>query len=894
MGFSKRQWAIIGLLFVFLHIGISKTPPPGAGEQFTDSAQVDRLNQQAQTEIMYGNFAMAKRHAEKALQHADEGNYLRGQATAIEHLGTLFMKNKNYEEALTYYFNANTIWQQIGSKISQVANLEKTANLYSSINSNKRAIAYYLDAYDIIKSIDKPAIQGNLEESIASTYKKMGDYEKAANYYRLAINSRQRLRMTSEVGQLYRQLHEMQSLAGNHDYAIEAGNMALDIFTKLKDSSQMSEVLTDIGHSFRSLKDHDKADAAFEKAIDLKSSVLRKSHKNEDKILHTIKLGEISEGARKHKKARKHYEEAYNLIGEEGNCSQLVDLHNKLAFNELSAKKSDDALDYAAQAFTIGVDCNEVSRESKMQTYLLLAEIYHGRNAYKKSQEWYALYNHTKGLIEKEAAAANEELLAFELKLEKREKEFKLEAMNRQNEELKFNQTQLEYEKKQQELALRDQQLAIMQKNQELQAIALENQKLEEQKAKRELLLVKQRIEAEEKDKQLALLEKDRAMKALELVRQKVRDQAREDSIRLLQAESAIQEERIKEEERIRTYSYAIIGLLAGFLVLAFIAYRKIRKSEKELKVQAVVIQEKNEELTASQEELRKNAGELLETNLALSKTATELQESRREIQRKNEALTSSITYAQRIQRVIMPTQEELATFFPQSFILFMPRDIVSGDFYWLKKRREKVYIAVADCTGHGVPGAFMSLIGAERLEQAVNSLGLVSANLMLNYLNKSVRALLQQRGSELRDGMDLAICIIDIKKKTMEFAGARNDVFVFQDDQMQILKADRNSIAGRETGNEFYFNKQVIQLDKPTTVYMFTDGYRDQFGWEHNTKIGSAKFREIIQEIHNLPFDEQKNELSRIFLEWKGTEKQLDDVTILAFKLDDLAHITI
>ncbi|MCS7005072.1 MAG: SpoIIE family protein phosphatase [Cytophagales bacterium] len=878
---SKKQWSIIILSIIFLHISIGKNPPPALPDSFFDSVQIDKLNHQAYTELTYGNLNMAKRHAEKALQLADETNYLRGQATAIEHLGTIYMKNKKYEEAFTFYYNANTLWKLIGSKISEVSNLEKTAFLYMSLNSYKRAADYYQEAYEIVKTLDEPAIQGNIEESLASIYKKLGEYEKAATYYRLAIQSRQRLHMMAEVGQLYRQLHQMQSLAGNHDHAIEAGNKALDIFTQLKDTSQISDVLTDIGHSLTSLKEHDKAEVYFERALELQANILKKAHKKEEKIARFIRMGEIAHKAQKYKKARQHYESAYNLIGEEGDCSLLVDLCNKLAYNEFVAKHKDDALSYAGEAFTIGQECNKVSREAKMETYLLLSEIYNMRNAYKRSQEWYAFYNHNKNIMEKEANQLHEELLAFELKLEKQEKEFKLEAMNRQNEELKYQQVKLENDKKQQELILREQELAILRKNQELQAIALEKQKLEEQRAKRELLLIKQRIEAEEKDKQLALLEKDRAMKALELEKQKVRERLREDSLRILQSESIMKEELLKEEQRTKTFSYAIIGLLTGFLVFAFVAYRKIRKSEKELKVQSAVIQEKNEELT--------------HTNQILSQTALELKESRKELQRKNDALTSSITYAQRIQRVIMPTETELSSIFPESFVLFLPRDIVSGDFYWLKKRRERIYIAVADCTGHGVPGAFMSLIGIEKLEQAVDYVNISSPNLILNYLNKSVKNLLQQRNSELRDGMDIAICTIDLKKKILDFSGARADILVFQNNEMQVLKGDRNSIAGRETIDEFYFTKYSLKLDKPTTVYMFTDGYRDQFGGELNTKIGSVKFKELIQKVSVLSsFAQQKEELERFFREWKGKEKQLDDVTVLSFKINDLIDSTI
>ncbi|NJL11934.1 MAG: SpoIIE family protein phosphatase [Microscillaceae bacterium] len=256
-------------------------------------------------------------------------------------------------------------------------------------------------------------------------------------------------------------------------------------------------------------------------------------------------------------------------------------------------------------------------------------------------------------------------------------------------------------------------------------------------------------------------------------------------------------------------------------------------------------------------------------------------------IERKNQDITSSINYAKRIQEAMMPPLERIQYFLPESFILFRPRDIVSGDFYWFTERDGKILISAIDCTGHGVPGAFMSMVGDAHLNQIVNVDGITNPDVILTKLHQRVRQSLKQAETQNRDGMDMALCAIDPYRKLLEFAGAKNSMIYIQDHQAFQIKGDRHPIGGEQKEAQRVFQKQILPLDRPTTVYMFSDGYPDQFGGSEDRKFMVKRLRDLLLEIHQKPFSEQHDILAQTFEEWKGAhKKQTDDMIVVGFRV--------
>jgi ligand-binding sensor domain-containing protein/serine phosphatase RsbU (regulator of sigma subunit) len=250
-----------------------------------------------------------------------------------------------------------------------------------------------------------------------------------------------------------------------------------------------------------------------------------------------------------------------------------------------------------------------------------------------------------------------------------------------------------------------------------------------------------------------------------------------------------------------------------------------------------------------------------------------------------NKEIRESIQYARRIQEALLDEKGPIEKYVEDYFILHMPKDIVSGDFYWIRQAQDRLIVTAVDCTGHGVPGAFMSIIGAAGLKDAVDNKQLNEAGTLLDALNESVTSRIHNtsNGSTIRDGMDMALC--SIGAKDVQFAGAKNPLYRVRHGVLEVVKSDRFAIGSSEAATNQYktvsFKRQAGEC-----LYLFSDGYADQFGGPANKKYQARRFREKLEEIHHLPMNAQREELRKSFMEWKGDVEQIDDVLIIGIKL--------
>ncbi len=272
------------------------------------------------------------------------------------------------------------------------------------------------------------------------------------------------------------------------------------------------------------------------------------------------------------------------------------------------------------------------------------------------------------------------------------------------------------------------------------------------------------------------------------------------------------------------------------------------------------------------------------------------VKERTEELAKKNKDITDSIKYAQRIQEAVMPVKASLVEILPSSFILYKPKDIVSGDFYWFTKKKDVVIVAAVDCTGHGVPGAFMSLIGSNLLNEIVEVHGIIKPIDIIKALHKGVVDTLKKdkKDSTTVDGMDLALCTIDLKKKTLEYAGAGCPLIIINKGGKELIKANRNPIGlvfDRSGKPSIYEGKAKLlshktKLQKGDTFYMFTDGYCDQFGGEDNSKFMRGRFMDLLADIQNEGMSEQEALLNDNIEKWKGVNQQLDDMLVIGIRI--------
>lgn len=291
------------------------------------------------------------------------------------------------------------------------------------------------------------------------------------------------------------------------------------------------------------------------------------------------------------------------------------------------------------------------------------------------------------------------------------------------------------------------------------------------------------------------------------------------------------------------------------------------------------------------EEQVKQRTLEIANKNVMLETANTEIMLNRDEIAAKNKDITDSIQYAKRIQQATLPNQEVLKNLLPEHFILFMPRDIVSGDFYWFYEvpgtEGPDYVFALGDCTGHGVPGAFLTMIGNNMLNQIVIEGEEKNPAKILSQLNNRIKFALKQAGSEseTRDGMDIAICNWNMKEKVLHFAGANRPMWFIKDENLEALSPDKTAIGGF-TPENFVFTNQTIQWKDAFEFYFFTDGYADQFGGPSGKKFMQKKLKQLLIEIHSRPLDEQKKILEKEIMEWKSGIGQVDDITAAGFRL--------
>jgi len=254
------------------------------------------------------------------------------------------------------------------------------------------------------------------------------------------------------------------------------------------------------------------------------------------------------------------------------------------------------------------------------------------------------------------------------------------------------------------------------------------------------------------------------------------------------------------------------------------------------------------------------------------------------EVEHKNEEIMASINYAKKLQTAVLPPARVVRDFFADSFLLYLPRDIVSGDFYWMESHGSVSYFAVADCTGHGVPGAMLSVIGMNGLNRALNEQKLTEPKDILTSLSEHVQRHFEQSESTVRDGMDICLCALDNKTKKLTFSGANNPVWIARAGEMHILKPDRRAIGHHSTDTQF--TQQQFQLQDGDTIYLSSDGYQDQLGGSKGHKLMTKVFREKLLVLSAKPLDKQRQTLLADLETWRGNHHQTDDICVMGVRV--------
>jgi serine phosphatase RsbU (regulator of sigma subunit) len=371
---------------------------------------------------------------------------------------------------------------------------------------------------------------------------------------------------------------------------------------------------------------------------------------------------------------------------------------------------------------------------------------------------------------------------------------------------------------------------------------------------------------------------------AIDLKENEILRISQQKELQRIQLEKSVSE--LNQRNTLTALAFAGIIFVLILLSISTRAYLLKQKANKKLALQKDEISAKNSELSIRNEEILAQRDEIEAQRDELEAQRNLVQNHKDQIEKTHNEISSSIDYAMRLQDAMLPSPALLEKYFSGHLIFFRPKQKVSGDFYWWTRYENLLLIAVADCTGHGVPGAFMSLLGASLLKEIVNKEGITTPGRILDRLREEVIAALDQKGSmnEQKDGMDMSLVCIDPQNLACKFAGAYNPLYLLRRGQLSSYRADLMPISYYEEMGPFKTTE--IQLERGDQLYMFSDGYADQFGGEHRKKFKYKNFRQVITEYADLSMPRQQQVLSDTIREWQGKYEQTDDMVILGIRI--------
>ena len=354
------------------------------------------------------------------------------------------------------------------------------------------------------------------------------------------------------------------------------------------------------------------------------------------------------------------------------------------------------------------------------------------------------------------------------------------------------------------------------------------------------------------------------------------------------QKKDAETEAEIKQQ---KLMSYFFLAGLVFMLIVAFVIFRSYKQKQRTNKL----LKDKNDEINIKNAQLNQRNEEIEAQRDEIEAQKDELEEQKNQVEKQNSEITASINYARRIQGAVLTPISFFKENFDEFFILFKPRDIVSGDYYWASKLGDKILVTAADCTGHGVPGAFMSLLGISFLNQITNyeydyNKENFNAASILNKLRELIVLSLGHGAAEedtSQEGMDMALVIIDYNKNTLNFAGSYNPLIMVKDNKLSVIKADRMPVGYHFRKMDTPFTDHMMPIEKGTSIYMFSDGYQDQFGGDSGKKFTIKQLKQVILDNSDKPMRIQSQILQDKYFDWTNEKyKQIDDIIITGFKL--------
>lgn len=765
---------------------------------------------------------------------------------------------------------------------SQKASLLKQIGLvYQKQQAYPKAIDYLQQSLELEQKKQSDESQFiPIRQNLAFCYSQLKDYPKAIyeneailKFHKQQDNKKSQLLYLNELAQLNK-------LNKNFTQAIAHTQENLQINQQLSDQAGIQTSHNNLGYLYNEIGEYSKSLENYQKALQVSKQFSQMKIVDSQKATLQSNTGVTYSYLRDFKTANQYFENALGIYEKEGNISQQAHAQNYIAANHYISGKNDLAIAKALKGLELATTAD--NQEATQESYQILAEAYQKNGDFKEAQKYTKLMQEMKDKIAEQTRKNQQKILEEQLNIERKENELKQLIADKEKQTLALKQSELERVKQEQDLKLKENEVALLKRNQELQASALRNQLLEKDKVQQLLEITRQKSIA---DKERLLAENQKAEAARQkLIAEKNRVVAeKEQKAREASEEAQLaQKKQLDSEKSLRQYSYLIIGLVGIVALLILIGLLNSRKATKKLRNKNEQIQMQKEEIESANEELHQNQEEILAQRDFIEQKNNELEEYNRHVK-------SSINAAMTIQKAILPYEEKLDKLLKEHFLIFRPKDVVSGDFFWLNVIDGLKILVTADCTGHGVPGAFMTLIGNTLLDKIVRVWKITMPDEILTKLHEEIRTVLRQEATQNNNGMDANVIAwkeLQDDKVHVQWAGAKQNLFYIQKDsnKIEILKGTRKAIGG-EQNEKIFFQSHTFEVPKNTLFFMGTDGLTDQND-KLRRRFGEQKLINLLEQTQGKASDERKKIIENALDEHMSGTAQRDDILWIGFSV--------
>jgi serine phosphatase RsbU (regulator of sigma subunit) len=758
--------------------------------------------------------------------------------TFLSYAGTDTEKINILNKIAVYYQKLDSNKLQLeylsrGLHLAKSKNLEaKAAELSKQIGDLYRKGSQYDSALSYMKYAEAYYLKVPPGKKLLGVYHAMGDiyrddqkYSEANEYYTKYLDDAEKQKDSLSIQGAYNAFGTMYYQSGEYKIAIGSYNKGLDIALASKNYSNAMQYYSEIGTAYAKLGLTPSSQEAFLSALKINAAYV----KREDVVgIMNVNIGNLYNEQKDTAKSLKYYRDGLHVFQKLKQNARIAIVLGNIGNAYMEAGDYKNAEKYELESLEQLKKYGEKSNIA--QSYTNIGEFYNKTKQYAKSLEYYSI-----------ALNMAEEADDKELQV------YSLAGMSTLNVQVGDNKRAQDYGLQAIELAQKIHLLLqVRDISKDLSGLFKKTNQTDKAFYYYQLYVdTKDSIENKENSKKMINAELNYEYEQKQQA-QKLEDEKKE----------AISAEKAHHERTIRNI------YLGGFIVVLFLTILVFRNFLRVRKSNKIITEQKHE--------------------VELQKTLVE---------EKNRDITDSINYARRIQQAMLPTKEQWDHYFKESFIYYQPKDIVSGDFYWCMGTDKGIVFSVADCTGHGVPGAFMSMLGISSLNKIVGEQGIMQPDKVLNELRNEIIKSLNPEGKleEVKDGMDMTLCYLDRKNGVLEYAAANNPLWIARkkENGYELIEGEADKMpVGKFMEEGRLFSNYKIEVKKGDRLYIFTDGYADQFGGEKGKKFKYRQLQEKILNISNKPLAEQKEMLETTMNQWKGKLEQVDDILVIGLEV--------